>query len=94
MAEYLNTTCSICGKKYHVCADCSTTTSYTPWRKIACSTDCYKIFMAIQAYTNGYATKAETRDKICTCDLSRLDTFQDNIQNIIRELQKEDTKES
>lgn len=89
MAEYLNARCSICGQKYHVCSDCTNTKSFTPWRKVACSIDCYKIFMALSLYTNRYATKEETREIIKGYDLSKLDTFEDNIKTSIQEILKE-----
>lgn len=90
MAEYLNARCSICGTKYHVCNDCSNTKAFTPWRKIVCSIDCYKIYMALSAYTNGYATKEETKSILKEYDLSQLDTFEENIKASIKEILKED----
>lgn len=38
MAKELNTTCKICGKKYHHCKDCERSNS---WRLIACSPECW-----------------------------------------------------
>lgn len=92
MANYLNTTCSICGHKYHICNDCSKTASFTPWRSIACSANCYKIFMALNAYTNKHASKKETKQLLKRCDLSKLDTFEVNIKSSVEDILKDDTK--
>lgn len=88
MAEYLNAKCSICGKKYHVCADCANTKSFMPWKTIACSIDCYKIFIALRDYTNGYSTKEDIKPILEKCDLSELGNYEDNIKNSIMEILK------
>lgn len=41
MSRILNTTCKICGKKYHHCKDCERINS---WRMIACSPECWNIW--------------------------------------------------
>lgn len=89
MTENLNATCSICGVRYHICKDCSNTKSFTPWRTIAHDINCYKIFLAIRDYTNGYVDKDETKNILSNCDLSGLDTFQDNIKKAIKDIMKE-----
>lgn len=93
MAEYLNATCSICGTKYHICNSCSNTKSFTPWRVITCSKDCYQIFLALCAYTNGYATKEETKDALTRCNLCNLQTFEKNIKTSIKGFLEADTSE-
>lgn len=89
MAEYLNAKCSICGTKYHVCNDCKNTKSFTPWKMVACSMNCYKIFMALRDYTNGYAAKEETKNILKDSDLSNLETFEENIKASIKNILKE-----
>lgn len=86
MKEYLNAKCSICGIRYHICNSCANTKSFTPWRTIACSANCYKIFMALSAYTNGLATKEETRDILKSSDLTYFEMFEDNIRSSIRNI--------
>ncbi|EXG87844.1 hypothetical protein K413DRAFT_4745 [Clostridium sp. ASBs410] len=87
----LNAKCSICGKKYHVCHTCSNTISFTPWRKITDTTNCYKIFLILRDYTNGYVDKESTRDLLNGCDLKELDTYEDNIKKTINEILKSET---
>lgn len=86
MAEYLNAKCSICGEKYHVCDDCLNTRTFTPWRKIACSINCYKIFIALNDFTNKRETKERTRQFLSELDLSELESFEENIKLKIKEI--------
>lgn len=90
MSNYLNAVCSICNTPYHICPDCSTTTSFTPWKKIVCSPNCYKIFVSLSGNTNGYADKAETKEKLSKCDLSNLDSFEPNVKSAIKDIMKEE----
>lgn len=89
VSDYLNTTCTICGTKYHVCGSCANAKTFKPWRTIACSINCYKIFMALNSYTNGYATKEETRTILEELDLSNLETLEENIKASIQEILRE-----
>lgn len=89
MAEKLNATCSICGTKYHVCNDCSNTKSFAPWKRITCSTDCYKIFLILSNYTNKYISKDEAKKELSECNISNLESFEDNIKSSIKEIMKE-----
>lgn len=92
MADYLNAKCSICGKLYHICNDCANTKSFTPWRAIADTLNCYKIFLILRDYTNGYTKKEEAKQLLKGCDLSELETFEDNIKISIKEILTEDRR--
>lgn len=86
MKEYLNATCAICGKKYHVCSSCENARSFTPWRMITDSSACYKIFMILSSYTNGYTSRQEAKEQLQSCDLTHLDTFVSHIRDTIQKL--------
>jgi len=86
MSEYLNATCAICGTKYHICNDCQNTRAFTPWRTIADSINCYKIYLILRDYTNGNSDAATTKEQLLMCDLSDVETFQDNIKVAIEKL--------
>lgn len=90
MADYQNARCSICGQAYHICTSCSARGAYTPWRTIACSMDCYQLFLALNSYTNGYANKEETRTLLEQLDLSRFSTLEEHIQTSIRSILTDD----
>ena len=42
--------CIVCGTGYHYCNDCNKIASFTPWRKIACSNECYQAHLAYIEY--------------------------------------------
>lgn len=42
--------CIVCGSGYHFCNDCNKVASFTPWRKIACSVECYQAHLAYIEY--------------------------------------------
>lgn len=85
MAKELNATCSVCGKKYHICWTCSES-RIAPWRTIVDTVDHYKIYMVISDYTNGYKDKKETKKLLESLDLSELKTFDKSYRKIIIEL--------
>lgn len=90
MSEKSNAKCSICGTRYHICNDCNNAVSFTPWRTIACSINCYKIFLAINDYTNGRSSKSETKSILYNCDLSEMDSFEKNIKDAIVTILQDD----
>ncbi len=58
-------TCAVCGKSYKPCLSCragQNRISY--WRNIADSINCYKIFLAVSQYNNGYLSKAQAREQL------------------------------
>lgn len=85
MAENLNAKCTICDKQYHVCNTCSETKYFKPWRTVTDTIEHYKIYTAIHGYT---ITKDIERAKsdLENCNLSELDTFNPEIQNVINKI--------
>lgn len=53
--------------------------------------DCYQLFLALNSYTNGYATKEETRTLLERLDLSRFFMLEEHIQTSIRRILSDDT---
>lgn len=92
MEQKLNHKCDICGKEYYFCPDCGNAKSFTPWRTIVDSIEHYKIFLIIKDYTNKYIDVKEAKRLLNNQDLSELDTFRDEIKNVINDiLSYEDT---
>lgn len=89
MAEELNATCSICGKKYHVCLSCQQEKTFKPWRTVVDTVDHYKIYMAVHGYTIT-KDKEMAKKALSVCDLSELDSFADNIKKAINEILADD----
>ena len=88
MSQELNATCDICGKKYHVCNSCKEVKSFTPWRTVTDTMQHYLIFLALSEYTKT-KDKEKAKEELSKCDLSELDTFNENIKTVIREIMAE-----
>ena len=85
MAQELNATCDICGKKYHICSSCKEVKSFTPWRTVTDTMQHYIIFLALSEYTKT-KDKEKAKEELSKCDLSELDTFNENIKTAIKEI--------
>lgn len=88
MAQELNATCDICGKKYHICSSCKEVKSFTPWRTVTDTMQHYLIFLALSKYTKT-KDKEKAKEELSKCDLSELDTFNENIKTAIKEIMAE-----
>ena len=89
MAQELNATCDICGKKYHICGSCKEVKSFTPWRTVTDTMQHYLIFLALSEYTKT-KDKEKAKEELSKCDLSELDTFNENIKSAINEIMAEE----
>ena len=89
MAQELNATCDICGKKYHICSSCKEVKSFTPWRTVTDTMQHYLIFLALSEYTKT-KDKEKAKEELSKCDLSELDTFNENIKTAIKEIMAEE----
>ena len=89
MSQELNATCDICGKKYHVCNSCKEVKSFTPWRTVTDTMQHYLIFLALSEYTKT-KDKEKAKEELSKCDLSELDTFNENIKTVIKEIMAEE----
>jgi len=87
--ENLNATCSICGKKYHMCVTCSEVKSFMPWRTIVDTVNCYKIFLILRDYTNKSKTKESAKADLEKCDLSEISTFIPEVKSAVEEILKD-----
>ena len=91
MSQELNATCDICGKKYHVCNSCKEIKSFTPWRTVTDTLQHYAIFLALSQYTKTKdKEKAQRLAVLCIQGiLSDLESFNDNIKTVIKEIMEE-----
>lgn len=84
MSENLNATCAICGTKYHVCNTCRNTKSFTPWRTVTDTIDCYKIYTTIHDYSTGHINKETAKKQLASEKMP--DIFQDYVKSVIDEI--------
>lgn len=90
--ENLNATCSICGKKYHMCVTCNEVKSFMPWRTIVDTVNCYKIFLILRDYTNKAKTKERAKADLEKCDLSEISIFIPEVKSVIEEILKDEAR--
>lgn len=53
MAKRVNHKCIICGQEYYHCNDCDKMQTFTPWRRVACSVECYQVYLGWLMYREG-----------------------------------------
>lgn len=92
MSEKINAYCDICGCGYHICRSCQDITSFTPWRVITDTREHYKIFLVLSEY-NQTKNKEIAKEALSTCDLSELESFNDNIKRTIKEIMTDEKAE-
>ena len=85
-----NATCIICGKKYHLCIACERTkATWKNWKIIADSENCYEVYKIVNDYNFNKITKSEAKDLLEKCNLTELETFKENVKNVIKEIIEE-----
>ena len=82
MSKKINHWCIICGKGYHACDSCDEIQSFTPWRKLACSPEHYKLYILI--------TKEEVKSMLVNIDLTGMKDFKESTKKVLDEILKED----
>lgn len=90
MAERYNATCSICGKNYHKCLSCRDSMKLKPWIMFTDTAEHYKVFQAIRGYNIGIYNKDEFKSKLINIDLSDLESYEDSVKALIKDVLKED----
>ena len=85
MALENNATCSICVKPYRVFRTCGEITSFSPCRRITDSLPHYMIYLVLFEYTKN-KDKAKAKEELGKCDLSELETFDNDVKNVINEI--------
>ena len=91
MALENNAVCAICGKPYRVCQSCQNIKSFTPWRTVTDILPHYVIYSILWDYTNK-KDKVKAKEELNKCDLSELETFDEDVKRVIKEIMSEDNK--
>ena len=68
-----------------MCNSCKDVKSFTPWRTVTDTMQHYLIFLALSEYTKT-KDKEKAKEELSKCDLSELDTFNENIKTAIKEI--------
>lgn len=90
MSKKINHWCIICGKGYHACDSCDEIQSFTPWRKLACSPEHYKLYILLKQYNSNVITKEEAKSMLANIDLTGMKDFKESAKKVLDEILKED----
>lgn len=77
--------CVVCGKHYKTCLSCRNQ-KLKPWRNIADSINCYKIFLTLSQYNNHHISKDEAKRQLETISYNKnelKESVRDEITKII-----------
>ena len=82
-----NSTCVICGQKYHLCVACERKkASWKPWKMFVDKENCYNIYKVLNDYSFNKITKDEARELLSKFDLSDLNSFKENVKEKINDI--------
>lgn len=85
MSESKKATCSICGKKYDLCLSCRKELSIKPWKEVADTESCYKLYMCLLQFNNGYISKDEAKKQIEKINYN-IDDLRDSVKESINSI--------
>lgn len=85
MGNIKKATCPICGNEYDLCLSCRKELSVNPWKEVADTPECYKLFLCLLQYNNGYTGKEEAKKQLETIKYD-VDNLRDNIKDKIKEI--------
>lgn len=90
MEKKPNRRCRVCGTWYYACESCADkqrrTYGLEPWRAVAESPVHYQIYMLLISYTRQEETAWAVKQQMERLDLSDLETFTPQNQELIREI--------
>lgn len=91
-----NCKCLACGKEYYFCLQCNKREPrpLPQWHINFCDSTCMNVFETVSSYCAGSLTKEEANEIIGQLDSSKFDSFKEDIQAKIKEIQKKDRKPS
>lgn len=91
-----NCKCMACNKEYYFCLQCNKREPrpLPRWHVNFCDETCMNVFETISSYCAGSLTKEEANEIIGQLDSSKFDSFKEDIQAKIKEIQKKDKKPS
>ena len=91
-SQYLNATCNICGKKYHMCASCKDLMALQPWKIHTDTAEHYKIYQVLLGYNTKVYDIAEAKVKLLNIDLSDKDIYATEIKEVIDKIMSYESK--
>lgn len=82
----LNRVCFTCGQKHSYCPSCYEDRNLETWRIMFDTENCKKIFNIINQYFYKHITVDEAITQLEQCDLTNIDTLNEDIQKEIKDI--------
>ena len=82
----LNRTCMVCKMQYYHCYSCPSDLQNPSWKSIFDNENCKDIFNILSRHGQGKITDEEAKELLSKCDLTKKDTFAENIKNHINQI--------
>lgn len=82
--ENLNSTCQICGTKYHYCGDCR---KHSNWRRIVDTPEHYQIVMILTDYREGVINDIEAARRFNDLGVTIKSDFSVYLEAVARDIQ-------
>ena len=81
--------CSVCGKTYQYCPNCSSYESYPRWMFLFDSENCKNIFETVSDYNQGIIDAKAARIRINKCDLKKAEPLMSGTKEGVNKILKE-----
>lgn len=78
--------CICCGKEYELCPHCPTFIAYTPWRRMHCSIEHFKVFETAREYKNGTLSKESARERLSRIGITGYENWSTQTGEVIEEI--------
>lgn len=81
--------CSICGKSYSYCPNCSDFDYLPRWMELFCSENCHELYLLINRFYTKHSTREDTLKELNGLDLSRYEYYPIGIKRAIKGIKNE-----
>lgn len=82
----LNRTCLTCQSQYYYCFSCPSDLQHPSWKSAFDTENCKEIFNILSRHGQGKISNEEAKELLNKCDLTKKDTFAENIKNHINQI--------
>lgn len=91
MASKFSRICTVCGKEYEYCPNCSKYDHMERWHDAYCSANCKKLYSVCAGYINEWLPKEVEAARLQELDLSYVEKLPQWMQETIAAMKKVDT---
>lgn len=83
--------CKVCGKQYKTCNACNEIKSFETWRNIACSIECYQMWMTLFEFNRGAIAAKHAKEYLATFEFAGKE-FGEDVKAVLAKIDEEAAK--